>query len=462
MPRFSNDPFSFQMPRRRLEEVEVTALPDVELTRPEQSLVPQENTEQSLIPQEQIDFVPPWHPNMTGVMAHDPDFTSCLNLDNLIALAYLKSRHDRIHKLKLSWLASWDGSHRAGKSVSAVTWADLLDESFLPNMETRIVKDSREFVESMGRIEKSGIKGSVHIIDEAGVTMSSSDWYEKLLKNVVKMVQMFGFLRPTVFFISPVRDFVDSRLRRMFHSYYNLRRIVWRGGLASAVKCYEMQYNVLKQKSFHTLPSVRVAGQFYKINRIIMAPPPAYILERYQALEMLRKGEMMQGFLQETKNDIEEQERGDFEPQKFVDFVVENYKQFESPMTNQSRIRLNKTAIEFGFKGIKPKEAEYLKSMAERILNEKLRKENMASSKVIDEADKIEKEEWEATLATQNSKGRVVRDDTLRMREEAKKKREQEKKERKEDEKREKEFVENNLEEAASGSAEDLLKRKMG
>ena len=109
-----------------------------------------------------------WDPSFimpTPMLEQEKQIT--VDLNSRIGLGYLRSLWREIHINKKSILASFDGRHRSGKSLTATTWGALLDPTFYPNMENRIVHDAESFLEVYrSEIAKKGIKGAVVIIDE--------------------------------------------------------------------------------------------------------------------------------------------------------------------------------------------------------------------------------------------------------------------------------------------------------
>jgi hypothetical protein len=300
-----------------------------------------------------------------GVFPFEREYLPNYSQQSILALAYLKSIRRRVVGNGFTYLASFDGKHRSSKSTTAITFAYLWDPTFWDYFESRIVQDHIEFVNAMEQISKLKIKGGCIIVDEAGVSMSSSDWYERWMKTITKMVQMFGYLYPIVLFVAPVKDFVDSRLRRMFHAYYHVERY---DKLKSYVTPYNVRFNAILGKWFYKKPRMRIGSQEIIVRRIVIHKPPAFIIERYQQLELNRKDKMFKGFLEELKTEEVKEAKKEVDLDDVVEFVIKNYKNYESKRSLPQLIQLDSTRLEFGLK-LRQREAMFVRAEAEQVLN---------------------------------------------------------------------------------------------
>lgn len=305
----------------------------------------------------------------SGICAPYKTDYSGLHSTELIALSYLKGKRDKVVKTGFSSLCSFDGRHRAGKSVQASIMSYLWDETFFPNFEHRIVQDHIAFIDVMEKIAKDKIKGACVIVDEAGIAMSSADWYEKWLKNITYMVQMFGYLYPVVQFVAPVKDFVDSRLRKMFHHYYKVNR----NNLDYAyITPYDLYFSTIGGKYYHKKPTIRLLGMEYVVRRLVFSKPPPIILDRYRELEIFRKDKMFDKFIEDAKKSEIKEQKQEVDINKLIDTVIKNYKFFEADRSNPNEPKLNPLKIEFANK-INPKMAKYIKIEAEKKIRDNIR-----------------------------------------------------------------------------------------
>jgi hypothetical protein len=285
-----------------------------------------------------------------------------------IFISYLMHLYAQVHNLGFSFLASFDGRHRSGKSITAITWASLLDASFFKNMERRLPTEPKEFIDIYENdIAKRNRRGAVVVVDEAGVSFASSDWYERWLKTVAKMVQMFGYLRPVVFFVAPVKDFVDARLRKMFHAYYKVRRY---NNKETTITPYHLKYSTLHKKTLYKKPVIHFADQKLVIRSLIMGKPPSWLLERYAELEINRKNEMLKKFADELKKEEIKEKRKEISLEELIKQVVKDWQFFASKRSKPEHIILDPTSIQVAFKTTH-RLAQYIKRRAEEELNKK-------------------------------------------------------------------------------------------
>lgn len=290
-----------------------------------------------------------------------------------IFIGYLMHLYNQIHNLGFSLLASFDGRHRSGKSITAITWASLLDSSFLKYMERRLPTEPKEFVDLYENdIAKFNRKGAVVVVDEAGISFASSDWYEKWIKTVAKMVQMFGYLRPVVFFVAPVKDFVDARLRKMFHTYYKVKRYT---NTETTITPYHLKYSTLHKKTIYKKPVINFTDQKVVIRRLIMGKPPQWLIDRYAELEINRKNEMLKKFAEELRKQEIKEKRQEVSIEELINQVVKDWQFFASKRSKPERIILDSTAIQLAFKTTN-RLAQYIKRKAEEQLNKKPEGEN--------------------------------------------------------------------------------------
>lgn len=300
-------------------------------------------------------------------LVYDPrcDIGEEANFKEVLGISFFRHLRQYVVGKHFTYLASIDGRHRSGKSLTACMIAYLIDPTFWDNMESRIVHSPAEFMAAVERIKRDNIKGAVIIVDEAGVSMSSSDWYEKMLKTVTKVVQFFGYLYVIVFFVAPTKDFVDSRLRKMFHAYYKVDRP---SNFYNTVKIYSLKYNSMLNKWFYKHPIVEVGGERITVQQFRFPCPPSWMIERYENMAVLHKDSMLREMTQSI-NTVEQKEFSKDDVPKAIDFVVENYTIFEAERGGKDIVHLDQLRIEFHFH-VPARIARYIKQEGERRLRE--------------------------------------------------------------------------------------------
>lgn len=309
----------------------------------------------------------PWAPPIWKAS----DFLACeevnlypLTTPEMLALAYIKHKRDYVMRGGFSLLNNFAGRHRAGKSIFSACMGSLWDSDFLMNMEARIVQDHKEFLDLIERFDSHHIRGGVIMVDEAGVSMGSSDWFENWMKALTKTVQTFGYLHPVVNFVAPVRDFIDSRLRRMSHTYIEMSRY---NNEYSVATPYDMKYSTIRNKYYYAKPIIKMDGRRIRLRRILFSMPPASFMERYANIEQARKPEMMASLRSDlAKSEIKKQ-KDEVDLEKVVAMVAKNYTLYESKRSKPDAIILDENKIEFGHK-VPQRLAKYIKGQAEGLL----------------------------------------------------------------------------------------------
>jgi hypothetical protein len=282
--------------------------------------------------------------------------------EQYIAMAYMGGMRKQVTHTKLSLMAAFDGRHRSGKSLGAALFGCLWDETFRDNLENRIVQEPKEFMNILDRVEKDNIHGAVILVDEAGVSMSSSDWYERWLKTLGKTMQMFGYLHPVVLFAAPIKDFVDARLRKMFHGYYSVKRTQ---NDYSTIIPYDVHYSTTRQKYYYPKPKVRIFGQTVVVNKIRLGIPPDWLLDRYQQYEKTVKVPMLKKFRDEIAEDDTRVKKIELTDNQILNDVISNMEVYETRRSTPETPIFDAFRIERSF-GVKPRRAKFLKDDAEK------------------------------------------------------------------------------------------------
>lgn len=313
--------------------------------------------------------IPKWE--REGFMFTQSDILPDLNMssEELNGVALLKRRREMVHTYGFTMLAHLDGRQRSGKSISAILLAILWDKSFLANFDRRIVHTADDFLEEIRRIEAENIKGAVIVVDEAGYSMSASDWYQRFADAIQKSIEVFGYLHIVVLFVSPVKDFLLSGLRKMTNIYIRVKRF---NNNETNLIMYDIDYGLRKNRMdyFYKKPRLSVFGQKITMRKLKIRNPPKWLLDKYRALEQRRKPKIMEEL--RIKGIHQQQEAakiGTFEDK--VKFVIENYEIFKADRATPLEPRLDADLIKSSSLEIKTfREAQAVKKRAERMMKE--------------------------------------------------------------------------------------------
>jgi ABC-type dipeptide/oligopeptide/nickel transport system ATPase component len=112
------------------------------------------------------------------------------------------------------------GDTGSGKSYAAMNMCESCDPEFGID---RVVFTNKEF---MALVKSNTLhKGNWVLFDEAGVSISSRDWFTKANKVIMYVLQTFRHKNLAVVFTVPDLSFVDSQARKLFHGFFEMKKI---------------------------------------------------------------------------------------------------------------------------------------------------------------------------------------------------------------------------------------------
>lgn len=117
-----------------------------------------------------------------------------------------------------NFLACFTGGTGSGKSYSAIRLGELVSKEMGVSFdESNIVFEPSEFM----RLMNSGNlrKGSVIILDEAGVVINARKWMTTVNMMINYVTQTFRHRNYVTIFCVPDFSFIDKAIRKLFHSY---------------------------------------------------------------------------------------------------------------------------------------------------------------------------------------------------------------------------------------------------
>jgi hypothetical protein len=281
---------------------------------------------------------------------------------NLMALGYYRHWWKEVFVLKKTRMSSFDGRHRSGKSLSSVVSGYLLDKTFYKRMQYRIVQDHHEFMDELEHVKKEGIKGAYLQVDEAGVSMSSDDWYESWMKTLSKTMQMFGYLHPQISFTTPVQDFVSSKLRKMLHAYHSVSRP---SNDYSTIKPYRLVYSTLRKKMMTPHPVIRLFDTRIKLTSFQMPKPPPKLIDAYESIANPSKDKMLDAFISDSKSARAEKSQEEVDVEGAAQQVYDNIDIYSFKVGRRNKVVFDEAMIETKFQ-VRPKIAKLIKRLAER------------------------------------------------------------------------------------------------
>lgn len=212
-----------------------------------------------------------------------------------VAEAYLRDIYRNVHEKKFSYLSTLTGAHRVGKSVGAVTFADILDPTFDESMEKRVVYEADEFSEAVEEIRKDHIIGGAIVWDESNLGLSSRNWYTIANKHINFTIQAFGYIRPMVFFVTQDVTFIDSQPRKLFHDFLEIKRT---DNTCSKIYPFDIRINKRTGKIYYVYPRFHSLYKGGQGARLILRPlklmkPPKPLIDRYEKHSRIKKEHLM-------------------------------------------------------------------------------------------------------------------------------------------------------------------------
>jgi hypothetical protein len=285
----------------------------------------------------------------------------------VLALAYLQGIRREVVQNNFTWLCSISGRHRAGKTLVGCMIGYLMDSTFYPNFERRVIYSPKDFMQELRNIRIRKIKGAVMLIDEAGASVSSMDWFERWQKALAKATIVLGYLNPIILFAAPIRDFVNSPIRKMFHAHLEINRF---NREYCIIRPYEVKFNTTYKKTFWRKPIIKFAGQKKTLDKIRMGYPPQFIIDRYEALEKLEKDKILEDLQKDVNASEADTAKKTLNLEDVIKHVTENPEIYQTKSSKPANIILDARAIRFKF-SVAADMAQHIKSEAERAIRAK-------------------------------------------------------------------------------------------
>ncbi len=220
-----------------------------------------------------------------------------------MAEAFFNRIYIKLHVENFSFLIVFYGRHRTGKSLGAVTFCYVLDETFEQNLETRVVYSSRALINAFKEIRKNKIKGAGIIVDEAGTgDLSSQRWYEDMAKLVSANLQAVGYLNPFVCFVTPNFSFINNVARKLSQGVFEVTRSHMK---YATIKPFWIENSPWQTGMYRKYPLFcenhnGIASSIYKLNQIRIGLPPDRVMKRYMDHSQAYKD----NFLSESEEQI--------------------------------------------------------------------------------------------------------------------------------------------------------------
>lgn len=196
--------------------------------------------------------------------------------ENDVGKLYVGRIRHRLHFQNKNWLSIVCGETGSGKSYSALSLGEDIGKVF-------IVFTSLEFMTLLnsGRLRR----GNVIIFDEAGVGMSSREWYSTQNKVLGSVLQTFRNMNVAVIFTTPNLSFVDVQARKLFHAYLETAYLDYEE-CVSYLKAYDIQVNSRLDKIYYKHPKFTDHdGSVSVMTHFAVHKPSESMIEYYEKLK---------------------------------------------------------------------------------------------------------------------------------------------------------------------------------
>lgn len=285
--------------------------------------------------------------------------------EHILGLSILRQLYRRVHKQRKTLILHIGGEHRSGKSQLAVYLGAVLDKTFVDNFEKRVVHNQKTLLEAIEDINEKKIYGACVVIDEAGSTTAALSYQQEMAKSISESVQILGFLRIILIFVSPVRGFVLSSLRQMMHkSFYTKRE----SDEYTECQMYNLLYNNFAEEPYKAKPRVRLFGSRIIVPSIKFHKPPKWLSDKYEALEQQRKPIMLSALRERSTASEAKEKPAKVDLNKIIETIKLNPVPFLSTNSKPTAIRLSVDRLR-GKLNLTTTDAKFVKLEAEALLS---------------------------------------------------------------------------------------------
>jgi len=179
----------------------------------------------------------------------------------------------RINKLNKNWLCAICGDTGSGKSYSALSMGYMIGGAVYT------VFNPKEFLQVLNNPKIK--RGDVIIFDEAGVGMSSRDWYKVQNKVLGAVLQTFRNMNVAVIFTMPNISFIDTQARKLFHNFMETAFIDFEKEMAT-LKIFDVQVNNRIDKTYYKYPKFNIGFKEYTLKSIGIPKPSDNAILNYE------------------------------------------------------------------------------------------------------------------------------------------------------------------------------------
>lgn len=207
------------------------------------------------------------------------------------------------------------GREGSGKSGTALSIAESLDPGFHAGRVCFKPADMLRLINS----DKTS-KGSVIIMDEAGVGMGARSWYDSSQIKLNKTLQTVRDDNQILFLTLPALSELDSQTINRLHAYMEMTTVD-EGTTARFKFKFLYPQRGPSGQTYEEYPRRRINGRRCKITRLSATPPSEELWDRYNE----RKSEFKADLYEETIDELEEDDGTEYsDPTEIADEILSN------------------------------------------------------------------------------------------------------------------------------------------
>ena len=189
----------------------------------------------------------------------------------------LDSVRARLWRRNANWISAIVGGVGSGKSWSAISIADYVDNDFsIDKVFFRIA----DFVNAIN--EGKITKGSCCVLDEAGISWQARNFMRDENKQISQLFQIMRFLNFGVIMTVPSLYFVDKHGRDLLHAIMKTKTINYDQGYCELE--YKLNdFNPILNKPYRKYPRIRCDdGKIRRVASIKVFKPDQSLINRYE------------------------------------------------------------------------------------------------------------------------------------------------------------------------------------
>lgn len=170
------------------------------------------------------------------------------------------------------------GSTGSGKSYTALSFGEQLDPEF---DISRVAFTPQEFLDLVERGNNDLPSGSVIILDEGQLSVSSREWLSLQNKIINQVLSTFRYKQFIVIFTMPDLSFIDSQSRKLMHMYFETISLNRTLGLATLKPFH---FKIVRRMGLvtYTYPIIRTKKGVFQVKKIRVKKPSRKIVFAYE------------------------------------------------------------------------------------------------------------------------------------------------------------------------------------